>query len=149
MRGGESPKYAKQQVSPIEVGESGNPIDRPDGSHSIGSPVIESLLDRASEAITRKLIDKAVDGDTTALRLCVERLLPPRGDRTISFDLPPIESAADALRASSSVLAACAKGALSPNDAAAIMGLIATHVRTIEVAEIEARVSALEREQKK
>jgi len=56
--------------------------------------------------------------------------------------------AADALSASSSVLSACAKGILSPSEAAQIMDLISNHVRMFDVVEIEARVSDLEKERK-
>jgi hypothetical protein len=74
-------------------------------------------------------------------------LLPPRRDRPVVFDLPKIESASDALDASSSVLAACSSGSLSPCEAAEIMSLISTHMRTLEVTEIEARLVALEKAQ--
>jgi hypothetical protein len=70
-----------------------------------------------------------------------------RRERTIEFELPKIESAADARKASSAVIAACAAGELSPHEATEIMGLISTHVRTIEVAEIEARLTAVEKRQ--
>ena len=30
-----------------------------------------------AEALTRKAIERALEGDTTALRLCLDRLLPP------------------------------------------------------------------------
>jgi hypothetical protein len=43
-------------------------------------------------------------------------------------------------------MAACAAGELSPREASEIMGLIKTHVGTIEIAELEARVDALENE---
>ena len=42
---------------------------------------MEALLDGEAEAITRVAVDKAKEGDTTALRLCLERILPPRKDR--------------------------------------------------------------------
>ena len=51
------------------------------------------------------------------------------------------------VKASSAVISACAAGELSPHEATAIMGLISTHVRTIEVAELEARLSAVEKRQ--
>jgi hypothetical protein len=38
-------------------------------------------LDGEAEALTRKAIERALEGDTTALRLCLDRLLPPRKDR--------------------------------------------------------------------
>ena len=72
--------------------------------------------------------------------------MAPRRERTVEFELPKIESAADARKASSAVISACAAGELSPHEATEIMGLISTHVRTIEVAELEARVDALENE---
>jgi hypothetical protein len=36
--------------------------------------VAEALLDGEAEAITRKVIEKALEGDATALRLCLEGL---------------------------------------------------------------------------
>jgi len=73
--------------------------------------------------------------------------LVPRRERTVEFELSKIDSAADAVKASSAVIAACAAGELSPHEASEIMGLISTHVRTIEVAELEARLSAVEKRQ--
>ena len=80
------------------------------------------------------------------LRALLSTLVPPR-ERTVEFELPKIESAADAVKASSAVITACAAGELSPREASEIMGLISTHVRTIEVAELEARLSAVEKRQ--
>jgi hypothetical protein len=36
---------------------------------------MEALLEGDSETIIRKLIEKAKEGDATALRLCLDRLL--------------------------------------------------------------------------
>ena len=48
----------------------------------------EGLLEGEVEAITRKLIDKALEGDNAALiRLCLERLIPPKRGRTVRFEL--------------------------------------------------------------
>jgi hypothetical protein len=105
----------------------------------------EALLDGEAEAISRKLIEKALEGDTTALRLCLDRILPPRRERPVAFDLPKIGTAAEALSASSAVIASCAAGALSPRDAAEIMGLVSTHIHMLELTEIEARLTALEK----
>jgi Family of unknown function (DUF5681) len=139
---------AKQRGRPFEPGESGNPNGRPKGARNRATVLAEAMLDGDAEAITRKLIEKATEGDTTALRLCLERLLPPKRDRPVTFDLPKIETAADAVKASSSVLAACAAGDLSPGDAAEIMKLISSHTRVLETNELEARLAALEKAQK-
>jgi hypothetical protein len=108
---------------------------------------VEALLDGEAKAIARKAVEKALEGDMAALRLCLERLLPPRRDRPIAFDLPNIQSVSDALNASSAVLTACAAGTLSPGEAVEVMGLISTHVRMLEMTEIEARLTALEKAQ--
>ena len=42
--------------------------------------------------MTRKAIELALAGDIAALRLCLERLIPPRKDRPIHLILPPIEN---------------------------------------------------------
>jgi len=40
--------------------------------------------------ITRKAIELAKRGDLVALRLCLERIVPPRRDRPVNFTLPEI-----------------------------------------------------------
>jgi hypothetical protein len=57
-------------------------------------------------------------------------------------------SAADALTASGAVLESCAAGTLSPDEAADVMRLIETHLRAIELRQIETGMVALERSQK-
>jgi hypothetical protein len=65
--------------------------------------------------------------------------------RPVVFDLPKIEGVSDALNASSAVLTACAAGTLSPGEAVEVMGLISSHVRVLEMTEIEAMLTALEK----
>jgi len=52
-----------------------------------------ALLAGESEALTRKAVEMALGGDPTAMRLCMERVLPPCRERTVKFSLPPIEAA--------------------------------------------------------
>ena len=123
----------KQRGRPFRPGASGNPRGRPKGARNQATVTAEALLDGEAEAISRKLIEKALEGDTTALRLCLDRILPPRRERPVAFDLPKIESAAEALSASSAVLASCAAGALSPPRGSRDYGIsieARTHART-------------------
>jgi hypothetical protein len=64
----------------------------------------------------------ALAGDTTALRLCLERIAPPRKDSPVRFDLPPMESAASASAAMGAILAGVASGDLTPGEGSAIAG---------------------------
>jgi hypothetical protein len=139
----------KQRGRPFEPGKSGNPKGRPKGSRNQATLLAEELLDGEAEALTRKAIDRALEGDATALRLCLERLVAPRRERLVAFELPSkIESAADIAKASSAVLAACAAGILSPNEASQMMELVFSHVRILEMSEIEGRLAALEQRSK-
>ena len=56
------------------------------------------VIDGEAEALNRKAVELALDGDPAALRLCIERI-PPCRERTVSFTLPQIESAADVFAA--------------------------------------------------
>jgi hypothetical protein len=63
---------------------------------------------KGREAISRKAIEKALEGDTTALRLCLERIYPPRKSRPVALKLPAIETADDVAKAHGTVIAAMA-----------------------------------------
>jgi hypothetical protein len=106
---------------------------------------LEVLLDGQAQALTQKAIDLALTGDIPALRLCLDRILPPRKDRPVSFILPTINSAQDAAAVVSSMLAAVAAGELTPADAAEMGKLIDSYVKAYETAELANRLERLER----
>jgi hypothetical protein len=70
----------------------GNP-GKPKGARHRTTLAAEALLDGEAEALARKAVELALAGDTLALRLCLDRILPPRRDRPIAFRLPPVGSA--------------------------------------------------------
>ena len=80
-----------------------------------------------------------------ALRLCLDRILPPGKDRPVAFRLPPINSAQDAAATVSAVLAAVAAGDLTPTDAGEISKLIEAYGKAFETAELAERLERLER----
>jgi hypothetical protein len=127
----EQQQSEKQRGRPFQVGQSGNPKGRPKGSRNKTTLLAEALLEGDAEAILRKLLEKAKEGDPTALRLCADRLLPARRDRPVVFDLDEIKNPDDIAKASGSVLAACAEGTLSPDEAGKIMNLIAAHQKNM------------------
>jgi hypothetical protein len=135
----------KEQASHFAKGQSGNPAGRPKGSRNATTLALESLLDGQAPALTQKAIDLALTGDIPALRICLDRILPPRRDRPVTFALPPIESAQDAAATVSAVLTAVAAGDLTPADAGEISRLIETYVKAFETAELAERLERLER----
>lgn len=135
----------KQRGKPFQKGQSGNPDGRPRGSRNVTTLALEALLDGQATALTQKAIDLALTGDMPALRLCLDRILPPRKDRPVTFTLPPINGAQDAAATVSAVLAAVADGDLTPADAGEISKLIESYVKAFETAELAERLERLER----
>ncbi len=117
-------KTAKKQGRPFKKGKSGNPAGRPQGSRNKATLAMERLLNGEADRLTQKAVDLAMKGDTTALRLCLERLCPPRKDWPVTFDLPPMKVPADAVAAMSALLAAVAQGEVSPGEAQTIATVI-------------------------
>ena len=121
-----------------------NPAGKPRGARHKTTLAIEALLEGQHEALTQKAIDKALEGDTTALRLCLDRLAPPRKDAPISVELPTVTNAQDAVLASAGVLAAVAAGDITPDEGARVMALLTAHKGIVETGDLERRIAALE-----
>lgn len=117
---------------------------RPKGSRNKATIAIESLLQGQAEALTQTAVTKALDGDSVALRLCMERIAPAPKDQPVSFSLPKLNNAMDASEAARSVLTEVSEGRLTPIEATRVMGLIDSYRRTLELTEIEQRLQALE-----
>ena len=82
-------------------------------------------------ARTRKAIELAKAGDLAALRVCLDRIAPPRKDRPVLFELPPVLCAADAAKAAAALLEAVAIGDLTPSEASELGKLIEAYVKAI------------------
>ena len=121
----------------------GNP-GRPKGARHKTTLAIEAILEGEAEALTRKAVELAKAGDTTALRLCLERLAPPRKDRPVHLTLPPLERVEDATAATAALLQAVTTGDLTPSEGEAVAKLIETHRRAVELVDVETRLTRLE-----
>ena len=89
-------------------------------------------------------VRNASAGDTTLLRALLYRIAPPRRDRYIPFELPPMHRAADAVHAAAVIVQAVADGELTPSEAAELSHLVANCAKAIEVSDLEARMQRLE-----
>jgi Family of unknown function (DUF5681) len=129
---------------PFERGQSGNPAGKPPGTRHKATLAAEVLLDGESEKLARKAITMALEGDTTAMRLCLERILPPRRDRPVSFALPRLGGAGDAARMMAAITTAVASGGLTLSEAGDLSSLVSGYVKAIEIDDLEKRIAALE-----
>jgi hypothetical protein len=71
--------------------------------------------------------------------------VPVRKDRPVSFELPNMKEAKDAVRASAAIVAAVAGGDLTPIEAAELSKVIDSYARVLQAAEFEKRISKLEK----
>jgi hypothetical protein len=134
---------------PFIKGESGNPAGRPLGARNRKSLLVEAMLDAESESLGRRMIERALDGDAGALRLCMERVLPRGRDRIVPYALPPIESAADARRAATMISVAIGTGELTPREGMDLLRVVekcGQIVAAAEAAEQAARRAQLKAE---
>ena len=122
---------------------SGN-TGRPKGARNKKTLAVASLLEGQAEALTQTAISKALDGDSVALKLCLDRIAPAPKDNTVQFSLPSMVTASDASQAAGSILSAVSSGELTPIEATRVMGLIDSFRRTLELTDIENRLKALE-----
>lgn len=128
----------------FKPGISGNPAGKPKGTRNRATRAAEALLESEMEAITRKAVDAALSGDVTAIRLCLDRILPARKGRPVYFDMGALESCADLAAAARRVLQAVADGVLSPEEAGAVMPVVEATRKAIETEDLERRLKALE-----
>ena len=134
----------KQRGRQFKPGQSGNPSGKPVGTRHRVTLAIEALLEGEHEALTRKAIELALAGDGPALRLCLDRLAPPRRDQPISFAMPSVRSAEQVVDASAALLASVSAGEVTPDEAGRVMALLTAHRSIIETGDLERRIAALE-----
>ncbi len=127
-------------------GASGNRAGKPRGTRHRATKAVEVLLDNESKRLTRKAVELALAGDVTALRICMDRICPPRKERPVDFRLPQLVTPNDAAQAMAEIVDGIGSGELCPGEAQELGRLVEAFARTIEVRELEDRLTALEKE---
>jgi hypothetical protein len=127
----------------FEKGQSGNPAGRPPGSRNKATILGEEIFQGEAEAIIRKAIDKAMEGDMTAIRLCLERVFPRLRDRATVFDLPPINSVQEALAALTAIVAGVRDGELTAAEGSELSKLVDHYLRVLEAKVFEQQLHIL------
>ncbi len=133
-----------KQGGRFQKGQSGNPAGKAPGTRHRISMLAEKLLQDDAEEIVRAVVSAAKAGDPTAMRLCIERLVPVRKGRPLEFDLPKIEAASDVTKALGVIAKAMADGELTPDEAGTVAAVIETQRRAIETADHEERLKKIE-----
>lgn len=123
-----------------KAGESGNPAGRKPGTGEVAR-IRAAIADRVPELL-EKLMAQALEGDTSAARLLLERAVAPlkAAEQPQALTLPDGSLTAQGR----AVLASVAAGELAPGQGAALLGGIGQLARVAKVDELAARITALE-----
>jgi Family of unknown function (DUF5681) len=129
----------------FEKGASGNPAGRPRGARNKATEAAERLLEGEAEALARKAVELALEGDARVLRLCLDRILPARRGRPVELDsVPPVRGAADLGDTMAAIATAATSGAITPSEAAELARVVEIFVRAVETSDFERRLRRLE-----
>src|SRR5258708_9102703 len=113
---------------------------RPPGSRNKPSNALQETLQVHAKPLGMKCEQLALLGNTTAMRLCVERLMPARRQRVLQFKLPTIKTMADVSAASEAVVTGVARGKLTPGEGEAFTAMLDGRPRMIETQKFDVRL---------
>jgi hypothetical protein len=137
-----------QRGRPFKKGQSGNPKGKPKGTRNRTTVIAQNLLDGQAEALVRKVVELALEADLTCLRICLERLVPPKKDAPIEIGLPEVRTVADIPKILAAVTAKLGEGGITPSEARTVIDLAEAFRKSLEVADLELRIFALEEQLK-
>jgi hypothetical protein len=130
--GGQQEK-GRESSGRFRRGFSGNPAGRREGSRNRATLALQSMLENEGERIVRKAIQMALEGDPSALRLVLERLVPVVKDRAVVLDLPKLEKPSDIGAAVRRAAEAMFSGELTPSEAETVSRVLeALRARLVE-----------------
>lgn len=134
------PKQGKHLFRP---GQSGNPAGKPKGAKNHSTRLAQTLLNGEEEALVRKVIELAKGGDLQALKVCIDRLIPPLKAQAapVQIDLSGTASMSDIGNA---FIKAASDGQLPPDVATQLIAAVGTLARVAEIDELKERLAALE-----
>jgi len=114
----------RKAVSKRAVWKSGRAAK---GSLNKTTRACQEMLNGEAEAITRKAVDKALKGDMTAIKLCLERLLPQRKEAPVNVNLPAINKDSDLPKFTAALIEAVTTGEITISEAQGLLTLAISH----------------------
>lgn len=142
------PDKTDEKQRKFQKGKSGNPYGRPKGMRNKVTILAEALLQTEVEAICRKAIEEAKNGNIHAIKLILDRILPPKKESPIHIALPLIQNPADILKATQHIVTSVGRGEITPGEGEALSRIIDVHGKAIEMHEFEQRLKSLEERQR-
>jgi hypothetical protein len=123
-------------------------LGRPAGSRHKTTIAMEALMEGQWEGLTKTAVAQALRGDTTAMRLCFDRIAPVRRGTHVEIpDFPKVESVADVPKALAVLVGAVTAGHLTADEAKPISDMLAAYVNAVDIVDTAAEVAEIKRMQ--
>src|ERR1700756_881671 len=123
---------------PFTKGQSGNPAGRPVGSRNKFTCEMQEALEESGLSLIRRLLELAGDGNTGAMRQCLDRLMGKH--RPSAVALPAPDSPNYVMTALTEIHRALGAGEIASDEAARLIDLVGRTARVLAmkaVAEID------------
>ena len=130
-------------MAQFKKGSPGGP-GRPRGSRNKSTIWFDTIGSKATAKAIKAVTDKAAKGDMWAAGILLARTWPRRRGRPVTFELPALQETADLIRAQAVLVAAVARGQLTPEEAADVSTLVENQRRAVETHDHERRIAELE-----
>lgn len=133
-----------QEKGRYRKGRSGNPNGKPKGARNRSTLAAEALLEGSLDKICKRVEEEALNGNMQAAKMILERFLPPRKDRCIKIDLPPITTYSDVLNAVGFIVNAVGKGKITPSEGELLSRTVESYSKALESYQLESRLKSIE-----
>lgn len=117
---------------------------RPRGSRNKSTVWLDELAAEGTEKLIRVVSRHAAKGDMRAASIVLSRTWPHRRGRAVILDLPDTSTPAGLVQAQAAVIAAMARGEITPDEAASIASVLESQRRAFETHDHELRLRGLE-----
>lgn len=124
---------------------SGCPSGRPKGIVDKRA-ALRKLLDPHAHALIEKVIELALGGDTHAMRLCIERLIPKVKSETVEFSLPDLDMTKtdSLLTIGAEILRSVSSHNLTPEQGKILSDIVEAQRKNIEMSDLAIRITEVE-----
>jgi hypothetical protein len=131
--------------------EKGNRFStgRPRGARNKSTVWLDELGREGTEKVICTVKKEAEQGDMRAASILLARTWPHRRGRPVTFDLPTVETTGGIVQAQAVVIAAMARGELTPDEAQSVANVLELQRRAIQMHDHEQRLQALEAKKEK
>lgn len=131
------------RTTKFKKGQSGNPAGRPKGITDKRT-ALRVLLQPHAGKLVKKAVTLALSGDVQALRICIDRIIPPVREDRLSIALPNVLDAAGCVKAQRAIVEAVAAGSLFPSEGTALSSLVENQRRSLESSDLANRLAEIE-----